>query len=132
MDAKLFFDILMGAAILAGIGAIIKGIYNLAAAQKMKEGIWELDETKEYIICTQEAFPRAGKYSLNLIPTGNKITLSNYQGFEREISTYTILSEKDKAEYDDIGQLKTEYDNLTEEEEFYQREIKRVCEEFTE
>lgn len=95
-------------------------------------GIWELDETKEYIICTQEAFPRAGKYSLNLIPTGNKITLSNYQGFEREISTYTILSEKDKAEYDNIGQLKTEYDNLTEEEEFYQREIKRVCEEFTE
>lgn len=40
MDAKLFFDILMGAAILVGIGAIIKGIYNLVVAQKMKEGIW--------------------------------------------------------------------------------------------
>jgi len=89
------------------------------------------DDDDEYVIYTHDAFPKAGKYSLDLIPTGDTVHIVNSSGFERDIDTYTVLSESDKEEYNRIEQLKIDYDNLCYDENMYKENIEYICVSFS-
>ena len=93
---------------------------------------WLPDDDAEYVIYTQSAFPKAGKYALELIPTGDTMKLSDDRGFERNVSTYTIFSEEDREEYERIGQLKFDYDELGRNVKEYKENIETICVSFTE
>lgn len=93
-------------------------------------GTLETDEDDEYVICTQDAFPKAGRYSLKLIPTGSSMHLTNSRGFERDVPTYTIVTEEEEAEYERIEELSNDYDELKWIEKVAKNKIRKLCASF--
>ena len=93
-------------------------------------GFWSTNYEQEYIIYSHEAFPKSGNYSLKLIPTGELMHLTSTGGFERDVPTYTMVSEEDEEEYSRIEELKNDYDGLYYEAEYYKEVIRTECQSF--
>lgn len=93
--------------------------------------MWETDYDSEYIIYTQEAFPKSGEYSLELIPTGEEMHLTDSKGFESDVPTYTIVSDADREEYSKIEKLKDDYDSLYYDREIFKENIVVLCNDFS-
>jgi len=93
---------------------------------------WSTNDEQEYIIYSHEAFPKSGNYSLRLIPTGELMHLTSTGGFERDVLTYTMVSEEDEEEYSRIEELKNDYEGLYYEAEYYKEAIRTECQSFLE
>lgn len=93
---------------------------------------WDTDYDQEYIIYSHEAFPKRGSYFLKLIPTDELMHLTNSSGFERDVPTYTIVSEEDEEKYNRIEKLYNTYESLYFDGEFNKEVIRKVCYDFPE
>lgn len=93
---------------------------------------WDTDYDQEYIIYSHEAFPKRGNYSLKLIPTNELMHLTSSGGFERDVPTYTIVSEEDEEKYNKIEELYNIYESLYFDGEFNKEAIRNVCYNFPE
>lgn len=104
-----------------------KHAYYAVGLQEGAFGMETENEDDEYVIYTHDAFPKSGKYDLNLIPTGKKITLEDSGGFERKVDTYKILSDEDVDEYNRIDELRNDYMEMLSEKKQYRKKIRSIC-----